>query len=111
MPKKSPQLTPSSFNFKIYTDGCDDALDIYRTGRKRPLASLRYWTAAGLTIPLAEQFAKHPGLLAAGKQLLAEMEADLASADPRVRYPVEREAPLFVGLWAAIAQAERDTGL
>jgi hypothetical protein len=107
MPKKSPRHSPSSFSFEIYADGCDDALDIYRTGRKRPLARLRYWTAAGLTVPLAEQFAKNPGLLAAGKQLLAEMESDLASADPRVRYPVERAAPLFVGLWAAIAQAER----
>jgi hypothetical protein len=107
MPKKSQQLSPSTFQFDIYADGCDDALDIYRTGRKRPLARLRYWTATGLTTPLAELFAKYPGLLAAGTQLLAEMESGLASADPRVRYPVEQAAPLFVGLWAAIAQAER----
>lgn len=107
MTEKQTRQPKPTFRFEIYADGCDDVLDIYRVGRKRPLARLRYWTATGLTEPLAELFAKMPGLLASSKQLLAEMEADLASADPMVRFSVEQAAPLFVGLWAAIAQAER----
>jgi hypothetical protein len=99
--------SPSPFRFESYADGCDDALDIYREGRKRPLARIRYWTATGLSNSLAELIAKTPGLLAATRQLLAELEADLASADWRVRYRVEKAAPLVVGLWSAIAQVER----
>ena len=109
MSTKQTNQPKRTFRFEIYEDGCDDALDILRGSRKRPLAQIRYWTATGLADELMKLFDKNPGLLASTKQLLAEMEAALASADWRVRYPVEQGSPLFVGLWSAIAQAERTT--
>jgi hypothetical protein len=107
MSTKQANQPKTTFRFEIYQDGCDDAFDIYQDGRKRPLARIRYWTATWLAGELTKLIAKRPGLLAETKKLLAEMEAALASADWRVRYDVEQSAHLFVGVWTAIAQAER----
>lgn len=110
MPDRSAHRPSPSFTFERYEDGCDSVLEVLREGRKRPLARICFWTATGITETLTEVLVRTPGLLDAAKQARVQMQHDLGSPDPKVRYGVEQDAHLFVGLWAAIAQAERSVG-
>jgi hypothetical protein len=98
---------PPTYRLEVYHDGCDEALDIFRNGRKRPLAKLRYWTAEGLAAELADVLPAHPGLLAEAKVLIADLQECAASDDPKLRWLAIKYAETLNGLIAAVAEAER----
>lgn len=75
---------------------------IRRHRRGRPIV-IRYWTGNGVANGLCEWFPKRPGLKEFCRELLAELEAALASDDSIVRAEAQRERELTAGLRMALA--------